>query len=230
MLLYLLISIFISVSNQARPTCNGAEFTNVYLEYRQNNMLNELYQLNTFGGNFNNKCQDLTSNPRSKYIDILNKNNIKCEGKWCVNNIFSCPNQTKECYEVEHIVDQKNTPFNSCNRYILGNLIMAYGKWNYEVGQPCWDSIKMEKMNVYGKTIFCSAIKNIIECDPKCHIPIPPECTDSLEPNNASNVILIFIIVSVCIMCIISLIVKYNSSIREMLVNKCDWINKYNNI
>lgn len=156
---------------------------------------NDLFQSNTFIET--NKCVDLGKSPRTKYLKILNENNIKCSGIWCINGNFEW-NANKQCYEVEHIVDRHNTPYDACNTNILGNVVMAYASWNNQIGQLCWDDAKNEKIQIYGKEIFCKAVKNIIECS-NCNAPLPIECNPDQTINKTtqkeSNEQLIYIIV-----------------------------------
>src|ERR1044071_832591 len=58
-------------------------------------------------------------------------------------------------YEVEHIIDHKNSEptLLHCNKDIRGNMVLADAVWNKQVGQLCWDNVKKEKSLVYG-TVF----------------------------------------------------------------------------
>lgn len=189
----------------------GKKHTDIFKQY--NDKLDELYQQDTFGGNFENKCMSLGNNYRQNYIDILNKNNIKCTGLWCVNNQFSCKGAETNCYQVEHMVDQNNTPYDNCDVNILGNVIMAYGLWNMQVGQLCWTDVLHEKTKVYGKEMMCKAIANIIECNKisnsNCNIKMPNECTDKVNYLSlflGTIILIIFVCVGVAI-----LYKKYNN-------------------
>lgn len=143
----------------------------------------------TYRGSFNDKCMDLGEDYRERYIDVLMANNIKCIGKWCNNNTYSCENTNPECYQVEHIVDRKNTPYKNCNTNILGNVIMAYGLWNRQMGQLCWNNTYVEKKIIYGEYIVCQAIKNVIDCS-NCNVQIPKECNKYMFDNTVNLIIL----------------------------------------
>lgn len=106
-------------------------------------------------------------------------NNITCIGDWCKkdgnNNGFDCMDMGVECY---YIIDMKNTPYDKCNTNNLGNVIMASGSWNNQISQKHWNNVISEKLKVYGKKIFCQALKNVIECDSNCVIDLPVKCYD----------------------------------------------------
>lgn len=198
--------------NRANKKC-AITNSDVFDKFSKNNKLYELYQKNTFGGFLAYQCIDLGYNYRKNYIKILNENNISCTDKWCNNGMFKCFNKTKECYEVEHIVDRKNTPYNICNPNILGNVIMAYGKWNSQVGKLCWKDAMNEKIQVYGKDIFCTAIRNIIKCS-NCSVKLPTEC---IEHETSDSYIFRHIEIIICTIIIVLLILMAVSVVNKYL-------------
>lgn len=216
LLLYILLLINFTLA--ANIKCTNTTNSKVFKEYSKKDKLNELYQKNTFGGSFYDICFDLGKDYRKNYIKILRENNINCTGKWCNSGLYKCINNPRECYEVEHIVDKKNTPYDKCNTNILGNVIMAYGKWNNQVGQLCWKNVLYEKMQVYGNDIFCDAVSNIIKCG-NCDIEMPMECKYINKPhifplfsslvNDMLIILVIFIIVVILITGVIMGLKKY---------------------
>ena len=68
--------------------------------------------------------------------------------------------------QVEHIVDKANGPehLEECNKDIMGNLIIAAGEWNQQVGQMCWKDVEREKRSVYGSDIMSYALTSAEEC------------------------------------------------------------------
>ena len=185
----IIIWLFIGPILCAQQRC-GKPNTEIYEQYK--NRLEDLYQANTFGGKFDDKCMDLGSNYRQRYIGILDSNNIGCTGPWCIDGKFACNRYNDTCYHVEHMVDLSNTPFTGCNinANILGNVIMAYGVWNKQVGQLCWDDVFEEKRKVYGTKVMCDAIANIVDChkeEHKCKIVMPPVCKESNGDDSDGN-------------------------------------------
>lgn len=69
-----------------------------------------------------------------------------------------------QTYQVEHIVDQSNAPFNECNKNIIGNLAIADASWNQGVGSLCWENVYNEKVAVYGQKTVDTAIYNVEKC------------------------------------------------------------------
>lgn len=68
--------------------------------------------------------------------------------------------------QVEHIVDTNNGPnyLSSCPKDILGNLVMATGQWNQQIGQLCWKYVEREKRLVYGDEIVDYALSAVADC------------------------------------------------------------------
>lgn len=109
---YFIIFIIIGIVLCANNKCTN-DHTQIFNQYQGH--FNELYQRNTFGGYLDNKCLSLGSDYRKKYIEILKQNDIKCSGLWCLNGEYSCKDVGNKCYQVEHIVDRVNTPYDTCD-------------------------------------------------------------------------------------------------------------------
>ena len=60
-----------------------------------------------------------------------------------------------------HIYDIRGNDLNVSNKKIAGNLVMAYGRWNVELGKKSYDESKKEKYKIYGKDIM-EDVKNIL--------------------------------------------------------------------
>lgn len=222
---YLLIFLIgLTLTSSTRKICNKKN-TKIYEtdEYDYT----DLFQANTFIEH--NKCLELGNPSKTKYMKILNDTNTKCIGYWCINGNFEW-NKNKQCYEVEHIIDRHNTPYDKCNTNILGNVIMAYGSWNNQIGQLCWKDAKNEKIEIYGKDIFCKAVKNILDCS-NCDAKIPNECVVS-DTNNRTiqkqdvdeKVIYIMVIIGLCTFCLIMVIfvlVNSQNYIKSKIKGMC---------
>lgn len=138
MILYLyLISIV-----QAAINCDK-NHTDIYLATPKN-QLSSLYLNYTYGGRLFgiDPCKKFTA--RKEYINTLLNLGLKCNGTWCREGKYDCVYENNNCYQVEHIVDLSNSN-NNCSKNIYGNLIMAYGVWNQQVGRLNWNHVKNEK-------------------------------------------------------------------------------------
>lgn len=107
-------------------------------------------------------CKKFTN--RQNFINYLESKGIYCSGKWCNGNYVY--RDFSNSYEVDHIIELKNSELNTYNKNIYGNIILAYGKWNRQVGNLNWTYGKKEKIRVYGKDIVDQAIENIKQCNP----------------------------------------------------------------
>lgn len=145
--------------------CYGKN-TPIYEQYKLGLFKDTIYLQNTYLGYDLNPCERITD--RRKYVKILEEQGIKCSGSWCdLNGGFSCKTSMANCYNMEHIIDSRNSLSELGEEYdrdILGNLVMAYSKWNQQVGNlPSWNEIKQEKREVYGD-IFEKAMFNVKYC------------------------------------------------------------------
>lgn len=108
-------------------------------------------------------CQPIEN--RYEYVKILINNNISCANDRCPNNSWNCKNYCRQGYQMEHIIDKNNADIllKNCSTNILGNLIMAYGIWNMQMGALNWAAVMGEKMDIYGD-IFADAYSNVRKC------------------------------------------------------------------
>ena len=151
--------------------------SNYYMEnYNSNyNANSEFYDSRTFGIDiYEDACTPITDNVVFK--NFVN-DALTCIGKWCIDNTFNCIHRdTQNCYNVEHIIDTKGQEFTDAKcKQISGNLVMAYGKWNSQLGSRAgikngsyyYESIN-EKELIYGKDRVDSVRSLIIRCNPYC--------------------------------------------------------------
>lgn len=169
-----LLTINIHVANSSSCKSNN-EHTDIYVNYKLLHLNYTLYLPNTYITNIPNidfnylpiMCKILP-NPGTNYRKFLNNNNITCTGSWCQNSTFTCKN-TNNCYHVEHIIDNNDgcslQDTKGMEKNILPNLIMAYSKWNQQIGQLKWKQVEIEKRDIYGDYIFNQAVYYIKECD-----------------------------------------------------------------
>jgi hypothetical protein len=154
-------------------------------------------------------CQSLSKSPRRQYIGVLEDNGINCEGPYCVDGEFKCNQQKGEannCYHVEHIIDMQNSleDVKGMDKNILPNLIMAYAKWNRQIGQLNWMHVENEKREVYGDRIVNLAIHNIKVCD---RFRNPDRYGDADDGLTVGQVIMI--IIGGIFICLLSVIVYW---------------------
>lgn len=115
-------------------------------------------------------CQKLSDDQiqlRRQYIDLLTQVGIACTGDWCINGQFYCGSSSAECYQVEHIIDKVNSDpeLNGLDVNIVGNLVMAYSRWNQQVGQLKWDNVVAEKQEIYTIFLFQKARHFVLTCN-----------------------------------------------------------------
>jgi hypothetical protein len=79
---------------------------------------------------------------------------------------------------MDHIVDVKNSlhGYQEQDFMILGNVIMAYSTWNIQVGQLAWESVKLEKREIYGIDIFDAAMEHVMRCASLRSLPTVAPC------------------------------------------------------
>jgi len=151
--------------------------SNYYMEtYNSNYNSNfEFYDPRTFGSDiYEDACTPITYNVEFK--NVVN-DALTCIGKWCIDKTFNCINHdTQNCYNVEHIIDTRGPEFIDAKcKQIAGNLVMAYGKWNSQLGSRTsikngsyyYESIN-EKEIIYGKDRVDSVRSLIVKCNPYC--------------------------------------------------------------
>lgn len=139
------------------------EHTEIYTKWINGDFNETLFLPTTFIQDETLICQPVT---RSSYIQLLQTLNIQCSGSWCIDGEFKCKNNNN-CYHVEHIIDmQESLPdVSSMSKNIIGNVIMAYGQWNVQIGNMKWINVEREKRQVYGDKIVDRAIYNIEKCN-----------------------------------------------------------------
>jgi hypothetical protein len=176
-------------------------FTRNTKEYKEQwnitgNQNYRFFDSRTFGIDLPNKdpCTKVSRN--SKFRDYINRN-FQCDGIWCQYGKFKCDERgEKSCYHVEHIIDENGSEYRDCDscKNIYGNMVMAYGQWNSELGglaSRYYMDAQEEKRIVYGTNIV-DRVKNLItycyNLEPKTS-PVhdyDPEC-DTIEPCNCDS-------------------------------------------
>jgi hypothetical protein len=144
------------------------QHTKLYNEYKKESFpYNDFYMPKSFGNDIIsiNECKKYTT--RKEFIQTLTKNGINCSGKWCYNGQYKYISSSIS-YEVEHIIDNNHAELDGCSKNIYGNIILAYGTWNRQIGQLKWINAKNEKIEIYGKSIVETALLNIKKCDVNC--------------------------------------------------------------
>jgi hypothetical protein len=143
MIVYLTLVLSAVNQNKCSPSppeaCNTE--TDIYYQYIDGDIpASSIYLENTYlpilCGSSIDPCMKYKD--RKTYIKLLEENNIECSGPWCINGAFSCGKSgNTECWQVEHIIDQSNSDLvdQGYDVNIIGNVIMAYGKWNNQIGQ-----------------------------------------------------------------------------------------------
>lgn len=71
----------------------------------------------------------------------------------------------------------------NCEVNVYGNIIIALGTWNNQLGNLPWNHAKNEKIEIYGD-IFQQAYNNIIECDSSCKVDNTKICEDDDGKDN----------------------------------------------
>ncbi len=138
-----------------------AEHTKYYNQNWTGNNTKLFFDSRTFGIDlYFNPCEIVTNTQYREYINRV----ILCNETWCVNNKYYCPSYTsRNCYEVEHIYDI-NRPEYSKYRNIIGNRVMAWGKWNGALGLLSYNDSLNEKYDIYGENAMIKVQKQIYKC------------------------------------------------------------------
>ncbi len=208
--LYITSTVIISVNAAGS---SDAIHTETYEQWISGQFNDTFYLENTFLNK--HRCFVLSGNNRerrSQYLKLLTRHNIECQGSWCINGHFECKRyDSKQCYNIEHIIDIKNSILPQYNKNIVGNIIMAYGRWNQEMGYMTWDHVETEKREIYGNYIVDQAIENIKYCHDHHFKPIMDEDGDESLPHHSyyvhhidvidyilGAVLLVLILVCIC--------------------------------
>lgn len=181
---------FILLCILANTSILYSQHTEIYNQYKSGTFTKTLFLPNTYIG-VEDPCAPID---RNSFIKRLEDIGIMCSGDWCDSDGgYGCDRgNTVDCYNMEHIIDQKNSDpefGDSFDKKILGNVIMAYSVWNSAVGNigPStdktlkWETIKNEKREIYGATIFDRAAENVRYCS-RSISPTPIEDDSSDEP------------------------------------------------
>ena len=154
------------------------------------------YDIDTFEIDEIDLCENFNNN--DKFRKKINEN-VLCDGRWCVDDIFSCKDTT-ECYHVEHIIDKRAYPDECVN--IAGNLIMAYSKWNQGLGGMSLEDSISEKKEIYD-SIYEKALLSIRLCNPqKCD-------TQPYEHEYSLQTLILVSIFSTIILILCIIFIKY---------------------
>lgn len=158
-------------------------FTKEYRSNGNNNTNNLFYDPHTFGIDlFNDSCQIMSPKMFRMYLNTY----TNCTGKWCQyiklsqsNNsrndqnecyrkVYRCfKGNSRDCYNVEHIIDKNGSEFPDCNKDVVYNYVMAWGTWNQNLGKIArWDynSSTREKELVYGSDMMSRVREQFLKC------------------------------------------------------------------
>lgn len=196
-----------SLTVAARCNIVSKEHTDIYYDWHTN-LFDKTFFLNeTFFTDPSIICTPVT---RQSYIQLLQDYNISCSGDWCIDGQFKCLSNNNNCYHVEHIIDTTCSikEFEYMDKNILGNVIMAYGLWNIQVGQLSWSNVEAEKREIYKSYIFDNAIKAIRYCNQQQ----PP-------PSSVTTFIASILYLVIGIMLLLTLVVIVVTFIRCFLQN-----------
>ena len=190
---------------------SATAYTRTYNNWKAGTFKDTLFLLDTYLPfhdsqlNRETACRVLNddqSTLRTQFIAMLTESGIACTGTWCRNHDFSCSGTAPmgACYNVEHIIDRanKDPDLSGMNVNIVGNLIMAYGVWNGEVGSASipWADKVDEKQKVYTTYLYQTAKRFVIDChiEDSTSTGVPVE---SDSHNSETSVIVITIIVGI---------------------------------
>jgi hypothetical protein len=154
---YLILLAYLLTAQAAQAAVPGGSDgpTAIFAQWGASNTENFYYLPDTWlGGDICTVIPD-----RRAYLAKLAARGVTCNGQWCNGNFGT--NNRREDYEMEHIIDRNGVT--SCPTNILGNLVMAYGRWNNQVGQLNPQGVAREKTQVYGN-IYRFAYFNVGFC------------------------------------------------------------------
>ncbi len=168
----------------AARTSSTREHTETYRQWKEGNFHFNFFLTDTFLQE--HRCTALSEDGterRKQYLKLLQDNDIPCSGDWCIDDKFKCQRgNSQSCYNLEHIIDISNSMLEHQNKNIVGNIIMAYGKWNQQVGQLVWQNVEIEKREIYGNDIVNRAMLNIQYCH-ELH-PTSVDTDDDMEDDS----------------------------------------------
>lgn len=169
-ILRLLFGMMLIAATWAASPSSTQEHTQVYQQWKQGRFSQTFYLHQTFLGYEGDdiRCQPLSDDPttrRRQYIQLLQQRDIACTGSWCVEGQFKClSGDSQNCYNLEHVVDLHHSILGEYNKNIMGNIVMAYGLWNQQLGRMAWSQVEAEKREIYGDPLVNSAMLAIIAC------------------------------------------------------------------
>lgn len=138
-------------------------------------------------------------------------------GNWCINNTFNCiRGDSKNCYNVEHIIDLHVEFKNSSCKSIIGNLVMSCGTWNQQLGSLSISLVGGYAANINEKKLVYSnarmeMVRNaIIKCNPECVLTIAENTKSIKQLTNKDISIIIFALIGI----LICFIIYYKSIIK----------------
>jgi hypothetical protein len=147
----------------------NSQHTSSFLEYwnKFGNDNHYFYDSFTFGMDSTSPCMKISNN--TEYRRFVNSQ--PCSGYWCIDNTFKCKGDNQNCYNVEHIIDKRVV---GDNGNIYGNLVMAWGRWNQELGHLKYEDSEKEKEIVYGVERVDRAKNIIVQCNSNNNVTMNP--------------------------------------------------------
>lgn len=175
MLKHILLFLCLAVGSYAAGN-SPVTHTDIYQKWKAGNFTKTLFLPDTYlpfdsyPMNRDVACQKLSDDQiqlRRQYVNLLKQAGINCTVDWCINGQFYCGSSSAECYQVEHIIDKVNSDpeLDGLDVNIVGNLVMAYSKWNQQVGQLKWDNVVAEKQEIYTTFLFQKARHFVLTCN-----------------------------------------------------------------
>lgn len=147
---------------------NTLQFKLHYNSYFPKKSKEIFYDNHTFGIDIHpNPCEPMEHN--DEYRKFINSR-MKCTGELCHDNQYICKNDdSKDCYNVEHIFDANGSDFTSekYNKNIAANMVMVWKEWNVELeslAETDYRSSKNEKTIIYGEGMMNRVRNMILHC------------------------------------------------------------------
>ena len=175
----LIVYACIDVCKGARLSCGTKQHTDKYLRNKDNPIV-LFYPKTSSAYEQTDICAPITNSA------------LRTQYPWITSN-----------EDVEHIIDINNGPpeLTRCNKRIRGNMIIANGLWNKQVGQLCWKDVSTEKRLVYGDEIYNFAYESV------------RSCCESIP--NIGDVIGVIIAIVIALILLVASILVVNSYIRS---------------
>lgn len=187
------------------------QHTEVYNQHWNENHNNNYYFYDpmTFGMDYD-PCQKLdnTTKFKNKDFKIYISEQVQCLGEWCTNDGYFCKGDNKNCYNVEHMIDENGPELKDYDKNIFGNLVMAYGLWNQQLGWIAWydySASAAEKEEVYGKDRMDKARNLIMTCN---------------QPNTINIAVIIALVIATIVLCAIYPLYRCYNNAKEREFSK----------